>query len=202
MKSLKFSVPIMICALLVGCSAEKSEGKRFCALLNKQARVLDGLNSQEATVMQSLQSWSGQQAFMGGGSAMPFGGGMVSAFQTQASHNARNFKAQLASLRAGLASLSQELSAEQLKAPYIQTVRSGLVQALDSRSRLMGDLDPLLEDYARGIVNPNLQIGMHPVSIDTIAAKVRGHQTPTNNVAQALQELRTKYSISDSDIAN
>jgi hypothetical protein len=175
---------------LVGCNTEKSEARRFCKILNKQASQLDAINSQEATVIQSLQTWAGQEAFMGGGSG-----------RAQASQNALNFKSQLASLRTRLSSLSQELTSTQLTTPYIQTARSGIVQSLDGRSRLMGELDPLLEDYARGIINPNLGFGMRPSSIDTIVAKVRSYQSPSNNIAQTLQELRAKYSISDSELA-
>jgi hypothetical protein len=190
----------MVCVCLAGCSAEKSEAKRFAKVLSQQAQALDNLDSQEASAIQSLQTWAAREAMMGGPAF--YSPGNVTQKQTQASQEALNLKARLLPLSRDLTLMSQKLSTEKLTAPYIQILKSGLVQSLDARAQLIGGLDPLLLEYAQGIVSPSLQFGQRPACIDTIVEKLRAYQAPSNSVMRALQEIRTKYSVSDSDLAN
>jgi len=200
MRVVKSILLVAITLALAGCSGESSEAKRFAKLLTSRGRTLDSLSSQEASGMQQLRQWAGTQAMFGHGRADISGPLSPGQDQMDASREANRFSSQLAAFCQGLGPLVQELRTYDLKTPVIQTARSSLVQSLEGRLTLAQELQLLLQDYGRGIVNPNLRYDQRPASIDAIVNKTRDYRQPSNVVAQTIQDLRTKYSISDSDL--
>lgn len=189
MKHIDLLLAVVVLLFLVGCSTERSEAKRFCKVLYKESLSVDILNPQTAKMARVVGNWASNE-------------NRVQPSQTK-SVDIATFTTYLSGMSSGYHSASRALAVEELKTPFLQITRNDLVQDLEGRAFLVEQLNLLLQNYARDVVNnPKATLGMSMSALNAIESKAGECQQGTNKIQQSLREVRLKYSISDSDLSN
>jgi hypothetical protein len=92
-----------------------------------------------------------------------------------------------------------------IKQEYAQSIRVDLITQLTKRQRFLQEARALLDDAGPGFLELGLGPGYkgdsYPDSIPKLNVLLEGATSPADVVGAALQSLKTKYDITDADLA-
>ena len=162
----------------------KDEAVSFCKLLTEQQAKLTNLNSSETLLRESLKPWAAKISSVGG--------------TEPERQQAIEFWKKADFISQGLRGIVLSLKNGDLKLAANQTSRANLVTALQSRQEDMEHLT----NYLKGCVdNLNQPTPAIPNAITQVNAKLNAMKTPVDVLAPIINELRTKYNITDSELS-
>lgn len=88
---------------------------------------------------------------------------------------------------------------------YPQEIRTTLIQQLTARQRALQELRMLLEDSAAGLLKlreSGAYTGdTYPGEVTKLDATLQVYKGPKDSVAEALNDLKVKYGITDAELA-
>ena len=94
---------------------------------------------------------------------------------------------------------------EPIKQEYAQGIRLNLITQLTKRQRSLQEARALLDDSAPGFVdlrlNRDYKGDSYPGGIPKLSAMLGAYISPEDLVAAAIKSLKTKYDITDADLA-
>lgn len=173
--------------LLMACSSEKAEAVRFGKVLKQQQSSLSNANSQERQLLTSLGRWAGQVAFLGGSGE-------------SSNQQARQYSQQVKSLQSQVAQIRQAVEAESLNQAFNQNLRSNIISSLTRREQFLGEVSSLCDNSTGFGTTFGTQFQV-PRAVGQIVTKLQSATPPEDNIGTALSELRTKYEITDAELA-
>ena len=189
---MKLAALMIFAALTLSCTAGMSnavpEGRgeaiQFAKLLIEQQAKLNDLNSSQNLLTERLKPWAAKISSSGG--------------MEPERQEAIEFWKKADFIAQGLRRVVAALKNADLKSADNQTSRSNLVTALQSRQEDMEHLT----NFLKGCVdNLNGSTPMIPNAITQVTAKLNSMKAPTDTVAPLITDLRTRFSITDSELA-
>jgi hypothetical protein len=182
--------------LLSGCGREeRTEAVKFCKVLKQGQRDFAAVNAMEKDLLSGTRSWCGAITASGAGRADQLGRNA-----DQAGDLARS--ASLISTQLGHA--RQAVYDQVLKKEYPQEIRTTLIQQLTARQRALQELRALLEDSAAGLLelrgNRAYTGDTYPGAVGKLNATLATYKEPRDLVAEALNDLKMRYGITDAEL--
>jgi hypothetical protein len=182
---LTLSVLGLLLVGLTSCSKDKSEAARFCRFLKSQEQQAIQIDNQEGQTLQSVATWTGQLAFLGVGQARP-----EEAFALYRS---------VTPLQNAVNNLRRSLEAQKIDAPFVQTTRNSLVGQFKAREDFWTEVCQSLG--RTGGEMQNTAFAHVPPSLNSLVNRVRAYTPQQGQLQAAMTQLRSKFELSDSDIA-
>ena len=184
-------------ALFSGCGKEeRMEAVRFSKTLQQKSADFAGANAMEKDFVASGRSWCGSVIENGSGRGDQLKQNMAVAKDLIKS-------AQFISTQVG--AVRQAVYDMPIKQEYAQSVRVNLITQLTKRQRFLQEARALLDEAGPGFVElglgPNYKGDSYPDSIPKLNVLLEGATSPKDVVGEALQSLKTKYDITDADLA-
>lgn len=163
--------------------AGRDEAVSFCKLLTEQQTNLNNFNSSENLLREALRPWALKISSAGG--------------MEPEKQEAIEFWKRADSISKGLKGTVLALKEADLKTVANQTTRASLVTTLQSRQEDMNNLT----SYLKGCVdNLDKLTPVIPNAINRVKAKLNTMKTPDDVFGSVINELRSKYNITDSEL--
>jgi hypothetical protein len=184
-------------ALFSGCGKEeRMEAVRFSKTLQQKSADFSGANAMEKDFVASGRSWCGSVIENGSGHGDQLKQNMAVAKDLVKS-------AQFISTQVG--AVRQAVYDTPIKQEYAQSVRVNLITQLTKRQRFLQEARALLDDTGPGFLELGLGPGYkgdsYPETIPKLNVLLEGATSPKDVVGEAIQSLKTKYDITDADLA-
>lgn len=173
--------------LLGSCgNPEREEAVRLASELARQQMALSARTSDEAETFASIKQWAGYVSFLGA--------------DGDSQQRADNFTQKVVSTHDHVSLALVSLDTLQLKHAFTQTVRGEVVSQLRTREQFLSETGSLLRGARDAF--PRMGWSQFPSQIRDISAKLDSYQSPPDPFADALRQLREKYTITDQDLAD
>ena len=169
------AIPVCLAILcLSACHREKTEATILCRTLQQQSNLVDQINAKEAVLLTSVKTWATKSA----GGSSPDRDGATSLLK------------QMRELEDSMFRLSASVQDVYLTTPYLQAVRDDVTMDLGIR-----------QTFIKSLAGP-IQQADYDFSVNMLAIKntVQSYRPPVNKLKDNLNEVRTRYALSDSDI--
>ncbi|MBZ5724302.1 MAG: hypothetical protein LAP87_04835 [Acidobacteriia bacterium] len=195
--SLRYCWFLAAVAFLTGCGKEEhGEAVAFCKVLEQKRADLASANKLEKDFLDSVRAWSDGLMANGGGRAADL---------EQNAGVAKDLANSAATLSTQLGQVREAVENMALKKEYLQNIRTGLINKLSKRQRLLTEVRAALLQSAAGFEEFRQSRAYagdtYPSGIDKLNPLVQGYKGPEDSVAQAIADLKTKYKIQDADLA-
>jgi hypothetical protein len=183
--------------LFSGCGKEeRTEAVRFCKTLQQKSADFASANAMEKDLLASARSWCGSIIENGAGRGDQL---------NQNAAVAKDLAKSAAFISTQVGAVRQAIYDESLKHEYPQSIRVSLITQLTKRQRSLQDVRALLDDSAPGFLdlrlNRDYKGDAYPGGIPKLNVMLEGYTSPHDVVGDAIQSLKTKYSIQDADLA-
>ena len=183
--------------LFSGCGREeRAEAVRFSKTLQQKSADFAKANAMEKDFLASARVWCE--------SIMANGAGRGDELNQNAAV-AKDLAKSAAFISTQVGAVRQAIYDEPVKHEYPQSIRVNLITQLTKRQRLLQEERALLDDSAPGFLDLRLSRDYkgdaYPGGIPKLNAMLQTYMSPEDFVGEAIQALKTKYNIQDSDLA-
>ncbi len=194
--SLRYCWLLAAAAFFTGCGKEeRGEAVAFCKILEQKRADFTSANKVEKDFLESARTWSD--------SLMANGGGRAGELEQNAgvakdlANSASTVSTQLGQVRDAVETMA-------LNKEYLQDIRTGLINKISKRQRLLTEVRAALLESAAGFEEFRQSRAYngdtYPTGIGKLNALVQGYKGPEDSVAQAIADLKAKYKIQDADL--
>jgi hypothetical protein len=183
-------------ALLTGCGKqERTEAVQLARVLTEKKANFAAADAIEKDFVSSARAWCSGITANGAGR-----GAELDQNATVAAELAKSAVA----ASAQLSQARQAVDDQPLKEEYPRSVRNALITQLTKRQRLLQDIRALLEASATQFLefrhSKTYAGDTYPDGIGKLDLLLRAYKAPEDAVETALAALKTKYSLSDSEL--
>jgi hypothetical protein len=188
---------VALAVLLTACGRqERREAASLCNTLSKKQADLVAINNLEKDLMASARPWCEGILSNGAGKGKELEENAASA-KTMA-FSAGEVANQLGHLRQAIYDLP-------LQEEYPQSVRSTLINQMMQRQKKLQEVRAALEASSAGFLDfarsRDYKGDSYPAAIDKLNSLISGYVAPEDAFGKAIRDLKTKYTLSDADLA-
>jgi hypothetical protein len=198
MKISKCGLPVLLAAAvcITACGKqERSEAVQLAKALSAKKADYASSNTTERDFVNSARAWCAGITTNGAGRGAELD--QNASVATQIATSAVAVSAQLSQVR-------QAVDDQPLKEEYPREVRNTLITQLTKRQRMLQDIRALLEQAAPQFLEyrklKTYAGDTYPDGIGKLNTMLGTYKEPEDAIAIALAALKTKYSLSDSDL--
>ncbi len=180
-----------------GCGRqERSEALSLCKALDQQKAGFASTNGLERELLNGTRAWTGDITSAGAGKAAELAG------KAQA---ARDLVKSADAVSSGLGQLREAISKVSLTKEGLQQIRADLNDQITKRQRYLQEVRSLLEGCAKGFLqlqqNRQYAGDSYPGEVGKLDQMLQPYKGPQDIVAGVMADLKTKYGITDADLA-
>ena len=194
---IKFSGFLVLALLLTACGRqERREAASLCKALSQKQADLIAVNNLEKDLMGSARPWCEGILSNGAGKGKELE-------ENAASAKAMAFSAGEVANQIGR--LRQAIYDLPLQEEYPQSVRSTLINQMMQRQKKLQEVRAALDSSSADFLNfarsRDYKGDSYPAAMDKLHSLISGYTGPEDAFAKAIGELKTKYTLSDADLA-
>jgi len=184
-------------ALFSGCGKEeRAEAVRFSKVLQQKSADFAKANALEKDFLAGARAWCD--------SIMADGAGRGDQLNQNAAV-AKDLAKSAAFISTQVGTVRQAIYDAPVKQEFAQSIRVNLLTQLTKRQRSLQDVRALLDDSAPGFLDLRLSRDYkgdsYPGGIPQLSALLGAYISPEDLVGAAIKSLKTKYDITDADLA-
>jgi len=183
--------------LLTACGRqERREAASLCRALSGKQADLVAVNNLEKDLVGSARPWCE--------GILSNGGGKGKVLEENA-ESAKTLAMSASAVATQLSHLRQTIYDLPLKEEYPQSVRSALINQIMQRQKRLQEIRMALDASAADFLNfsrsRDYKGDSYPAAIDKLNTLLSGYAAPDDALGKAIGDLKTKYTLTDVDLA-
>jgi hypothetical protein len=183
--------------LLTGCGRqERREAVSLCQALSQKQADLVAVNNLEKDLMASVRPWCEGIISNGAGKGKTL---------EENAESAKTLAMSASDVATQLSHLRQPIYDLPLHQEYPQSVRSTLINKIMQRQKKLQEIRIALDASAAGFLDfsrsRDYKGDTYPAAIDKLNNLTSGYTAPEDALGKAVSDLKTKYTLTDVDLA-